>query len=75
MIVAFPDFLNRTFTVADPPDARLSTPWTVIYGHPPKLPVAFVSVTPDLSELRTIWSGPAIVPPLMFLIVTVPLKL
>ena len=73
-VIAFEEFLNRTFTVADWPGAKLPTFGTVMYGHPPKLPVAFASVTPDVSELRTSWNGPTIVLLLIFLIATVPLK-
>ena len=74
LIIAFERFLNCTFTEADWPGARVTMPGTVTYDHPPKLLVAFVSVTPAVSESKTIWNGPVIVLPLIFVIVTVPLK-
>lgn len=63
-----------TPTVADWPDSRPVTFGTLMYGHPPKAPVAFASVTPAGIELRTISNGPVIVLLLTFVIVKVPLK-
>ena len=73
LMVTFDGFLNCTLTVADWPGARLATE-TVTYGAPDTLPEAFTSVTPDGIPLNTIWKGPAIGLLLMFLMVTVPLK-
>jgi hypothetical protein len=77
LIVVKKGLSNCTLTVADWPGARLATPPTmgiVRYGDPEKSPVAFASVTPAVSPVKTIWKGPLIAPLLMFVMVTVPLK-
>ena len=71
---AFEGFVNWRFTDADCPGARLPTADTVMNGHPPKVLVAFASVTPDVRESKTTWNGPSIELLLTFVIVTVPWK-
>ena len=58
LIVPNEGLSNCTPTVADWPDARLATA-IVRYGHPEKLPVAFTSVTPAVSPVRTYLKGAA----------------
>ena len=74
LIIIFEGFFSSIFTVTDWLGARLSLAGTVRYGHPPKLFVAFISVMPVVSELKTIWNGPEIVSLLRFVNVMVPLK-
>jgi len=74
LIVAFEGSLNCTPTVADSPGARLAMPGTVRYGVPESALVAFASVTPDLRPMKSICKGPLMLPPRIFLMVTVPLK-
>jgi len=47
-------FENCILTVAESPVESSDTSVTVRKGEPPKLPVAFVSVTPEVSDARTI---------------------
>ena len=73
LIFADDGLLNCTFTIADWLGARLAA-GTVRKGLPPKVPVAFTSVTPLVSDVNTIWNGPLIVDPLILVRVTVPLN-
>ena len=75
LIVAFDGFLNCTLTVADWLGASVETAGTVRYGVVPKrLLVAFATVTPAGRPMKRICSGPLIALPLIFVRVTVPLK-
>jgi len=74
LIVAFAGFLNCTVTVTDWPGARLETAGSVRYGVPERLLVELTSVTPGGIPMKRICKGPPNALALVFLTVTVPLK-